>query len=126
MAMKVQLSDFSYVDRFKKELGKALRFTLGIQVNLENGLKGEFAAQGCLCFRNHIEEVMWTPPSVRFGARNRNVLWINPVIYHIVLDALLEHPDLLKHLRTPIQELIRKKPVHEVDMTLPRIIEKEN
>lgn len=126
MAFKVQLSNFTYVDRAKKSLGRALRFTFGFQAELENGLKCEMVIEGCLGYLNYMNALVWQPPMVKFGMKQRQLHWMNPTLYNIVLDALQEHPEILAQLNTPMQQLLKAMPKEEPPNTelLPQIIEK--
>lgn len=115
--MKIQLSDFSYIDRGKRgnaALGKALRFTISIRINLPEEEVGEFAWEGNMAFYN-TTGLKWSPPINRFPSGHTQQLhWINPVIYNLILDKLKTRPKLLEELHTPIQKLLRKRVVKEI------------
>jgi hypothetical protein len=128
---KIQLSNFSYVDRPQKYYrgGKALRFTWAISVQLTSGERGEFAMEGCLCFHDNQKILKWSPPITHWGGgKGQQLHWINPVFYKLTLDALQES-EFIKHLETPFQKLIEKaeeKKAYNTDMTLPKMLEIES
>lgn len=131
--MKIQLSDFSYVDRPQKKKGKALRFALSISVPLVDGNKWEMTIEGCLAFYDFLKILRWAPPKVRWApARTQQFHWINQAAYDSVLDVLHSHPysqKMLDNLETPMSKLYALKKeankVQSTDLELPTLIEGE-
>ncbi len=119
--MKIQLSDFSYIDRGKRGnavLGKALRFTLSIRIEIEEDV-GEFAWEGNMAFYGKAG-LKWSPPINRFpSGYTQQMHWVNPKIYNLVLEGLKTKPKLLEQLNTPLQTLLKRTEKNTiVDMTV--------
>ena len=107
MALLLQLSDFTYVNRAKIHLGKMLRFTLGVQIELPFQQVGEFAIEGCVALFDKFNQLYWSPPMTQYSStRRRQLFWVNPVLHNLVKDALEEHPELIKPMAPPIKHVL--------------------
>jgi len=126
--VKIELSNFMYVPRSKNLQGKALRFTIGVSMEFDNGEIGEFAWVGNLAYYRFDGKLVWSPPISRYTSnKTHQCHYINPCIYNKITDKLLENPDILKHLTPPAARLLRKramiKSISEVDASLPNFLE---
>ncbi len=123
MAVRIQLSNFAYVKRPKNQ-GNALRFSFAMRVDLPNDLAGEFAVEGNIAFLKSDGQLTWSPPLNRISrVTTMQLHWVNPTLFDIILDLLKEHPDLLRNLVNPLQQLMQAKLIQNVDDSLPRLIE---
>ncbi len=110
MATKIQLSNFDYINRSKAELGEAVRFTFALSIDFPGDRKAEFAMEGCLLYYKYNGELIWSPPMNKIGIQNRQLHWINPVLYSLVLDAIQAQPALWKRLQNKRAKLMAKVP----------------
>lgn len=124
MAIRIQLSDFTYVARHLRFGGKSLRFTWALMLDGPDGQIGEFAMEGCVAYFRGNGDLVWSPPMTRWGAGGRTCQqhWVNPYLYNITLNALGENSKLLRPLRTLFEELVAQKLRFDAD--LPSKIEK--
>lgn len=110
MAIRLEISGFTYVDRTIRIGGKALRFTWGIHVDGPAGAVGELCIEGCLAYYRDLGELVWSPPISRWGYNcTRQMHWINPYFYNLTLDALKENPRLLRPVYDIFLQLIDTK-----------------
>lgn len=77
--------------------------------------RGEFSLEGCIAYIRKSGDLVWAPPMSQWGgSRSRQQHWISPYLYHITLDALKGHTNLIAPIRSLWLEMRREQDVKEL------------
>ncbi len=122
--VKIELSNFQLV-ALSRNTKKALRFTIGFSMKFDNGEVGEMAWTGNLAYFRFDQRLVWSPPLSRYRMNhNQQNHYINPYLYNQITDRLLEEKEILKHIVTPVDQILAKsRRLEDIDCSLPTLLE---
>ena len=126
--LKIQLSDFSYIDKSSKHWpGRKLRFTVSWSIETCNKdtdkpiTLGSYM-EGCICRRNSKDHTLeWSPPMSSTGRSYKSYIFVTPDYYDLILHKI-ETSDFAKYITGEDNSVISKL-ASDIDSTLPQVID---